>query len=80
MPILHTFSQLDTCARILYNVRMEQKYINVRVRKDIHYKLKLVSALSRESMLDTLERLISQELDRLRKEEARNAALQKDQD
>lgn len=77
---MQTFSLLDIDVRMLYNARVEQKtYINVRVRKDIHRKLKIASALSQESMLDMLDRLISQELDRLQKKEAGNAAVQKNQ-
>jgi hypothetical protein len=57
-------------------------YITIRVRKGTQRKLKVVAALAEESMLDTLERLVSQEYDRLhqsQKGKARNAALQKDQ-
>jgi hypothetical protein len=58
-------------------------YITLRVRKDTHKKLKVVSALSEESMLDTLDRLLTQEHDRLhgqREGIQHDAALQKDQD
>lgn len=55
-------------------------YITLRARKETQQKLKIVAALSHESMLDTLERLISQELDRLQKGEKRDVALHKDQD
>ncbi len=57
-------------------------YITLRVRKGTQRKLKVVAALAEESMLDTLERLVSQEYDRLhqlQKGKARNAAVQKDQ-
>jgi hypothetical protein len=40
-------------------------YITLRIRKTTQRKLKIVAALSEESMLDTLERLVSQEYDRL---------------
>jgi hypothetical protein len=47
---------------------MEQmNYINVRLRKDTHHKLKILAALLDESMLDTLERLVTQELERVQK-------------
>jgi hypothetical protein len=72
-------SLLDNIARILYNARVEQtNYINVRVRKDTHHKLKILAALLDESMLDTLERLVTQELERVQKGDSR-ATRQKDQ-
>ena len=40
-------------------------YVTLRIRKETQRKLKIVAALSEESMLDTLERLVSQEYDRL---------------
>ena len=43
-------------------------YITLRARKSTQQKLKIVAALSRESMLDTLDRLVAQELERLQKE------------
>ncbi len=55
------------------------QYINVRVRKETQRKLKILAALLDESMLDVLERLVSQELDRVQKGNA-NAHQQKDQD
>ena len=63
---------------------METKdYVTLRVRKDTHKKLRIVSALSEESMLDTLDRLVAQEYDRLhgqQKGTRHDAVLQKDQD
>ncbi|WP_220197612.1 hypothetical protein [Ktedonospora formicarum] len=57
------------------------EYSNLRIRKDTQRKLKLVAALSEESMLDVLDRLVSQELERLQREGTRHhAALYKDQD
>jgi hypothetical protein len=40
-------------------------YVTLRIRKETQRKLKIVAALSEESMLETLERLVSQEHDRL---------------
>jgi hypothetical protein len=54
------------------------QYINLRIRKDTQHKLKIVSALLDEKMLDTLERLVTQELDRVQKGR-QNATQQKDQ-
>lgn len=72
-------SLLANIARILYNARMEQpSYINVRVRKDTHHKLKILAALLDESMLDTLARLVTQELERVQKGDSR-VTQQKDQ-
>ena len=72
-------SPLDNIARIVYNARMEQtSYINVRVRKDTHHQLKILAALMDESMLDTLARLVTQELERVQKGDSR-ATQQKDQ-
>ena len=74
---------LDELHTNVYNVCMNTKdYITLRVRKDTHKKLRVVSALSEESMLDTLDRLVTQEYDRLhgqRKGTRHDAALQKDQ-
>ena len=59
---------------------MEPKdYINVRVRKETQRKLKIVAALRQESMLETLERLVSQEFDRLQERKGTHDTLQKDQ-
>jgi hypothetical protein len=47
---------------------MEQtNYINVRVRKDTHHKLRILAALTSKSMLDVLEQLVTQELERVQK-------------
>ena len=57
-------------------------YITLRVRKETHRKLKVVAALSEKSMLDILDRLASQEYDRLQgsqKGKARNAPVHQDQ-
>jgi hypothetical protein len=54
------------------------QYINVRVRKETQHKLKILAALLDESMLDVLERLVSQELDRVQKGNS-SASQQKDQ-
>ncbi len=80
MPDDH-ISLLDAVVYVLYNARMEQKnYVNVRVRKETQYTLKIVAALCQESMLETLARLVQQEYERLQQEGGkRNAALQKDQ-
>ena len=60
---------------------MEVKtYITLRVRKETQRKLKIVVALSQESMLETLERLVQQEYERLhQKANKPNAAVQKDE-
>ena len=60
---------------------MQQKnYINVRVRKETQRQLKIVAALCQESMLETLERLVQQEYDRVLQEGGqRDAAHEKDQ-
>jgi hypothetical protein len=58
-------------------------YITLRVRKDTQRKLKIVAALCEESMIDTLDRLVSQEYERVhgqQKGQAKDAAHQKDQD
>jgi len=50
-----------------YDVCMEaQKYTVLRVRKTTRDTLKLVSILSHESMVETLDRLVRQELGRLK--------------
>lgn len=58
-------------------------YITLRARKDTQRKLKVVAALCEESMLDTLDRLVSQEYERVQgsqKGKAQDASHQKDQD
>ena len=67
---------LDMYACKYYNACMQ--YINVRIRKDTQRKLKIVAALLDEKMLDTLERLVTQELDRVQKGH-QNTTQQKDQ-
>lgn len=54
------------------------QYINVRVRKETQRKLKILAALLDESMLDVLERLVSQELERVQKGNT-DASQQEDQ-
>ena len=55
------------------------EYTVLRVRKTTRDMLKLVSVLSRESMVETMDRLARQELARIQKEEKSDVALQKDQ-
>jgi hypothetical protein len=58
----------------------EKRYANFRVLKEDLEQLKIVAALSRESMLQTFKRLVRQEHERvLREGGKRNAAMQKDQ-
>ncbi len=54
------------------------QYINLRVRKETQHKLRILSALLDEKMLDTLDRLITQELDRVQKGE-KDATVQENQ-
>lgn len=73
---LTMFLILDMRASMVYNKCMD--YVNLRVRKDTQHKLKIVAALLDERMLDTLDRLVTQELDRVQKGHE-NAPDQKDQ-
>jgi hypothetical protein len=54
-------------------------YTNFRIRKETQRKLKIIAALKGESMLDTLDRLVSNEYERVQKGEQKNACQQKDQ-
>jgi L-lactate utilization protein LutB len=55
-------------------------YTTFRVLKEDAEKLKIIAALSRESMLQSFKRLVQQEYDRLQKEGGKpHAADQKDQ-
>jgi hypothetical protein len=54
------------------------QYVNLRVHKDMQHKLKILAAILDEKMLDTLDRLVTQELERVQKGKS-DAALQKDQ-
>ena len=63
-----------------YNACMKiPEYTVLRVRKTPRDILKLVSVLSRESMVETIDRLARQELARIQKAEKSDVALQKDQ-
>src|SRR6266480_844464 len=56
----------------IYNVCMEApKYTVLRVRKTTRDTLKLVSVLSHESMVETIDRLARQELTRLQKRQGK---------
>ncbi|TMD00102.1 MAG: hypothetical protein E6J11_06050 [Chloroflexi bacterium] len=56
------------------------KYTVLRVRKTTRDLLKLVSVLSHESMVETIDRLAQQELARLQKEQEKpDAALHKEE-
>jgi L-lactate utilization protein LutB len=58
----------------------EKRYANFRVLKEDLEQLKIVAALSRESMLQTFTRLVRQENERMLREGGkRYAAVQKDQ-
>jgi hypothetical protein len=58
----------------------ESRYANFRVLKADLEQLKIVAALSRESMLQTFKRLVQQEYTRLHQEgDKPHAALHKDQ-
>ena len=54
------------------------EYVNIRVLKDTQRKLKIVAALQDTSMLDVLDRLVTQELERIQGGNQR-ASHQKDQ-
>lgn len=54
------------------------EYVNLRVLKDTQRKLKIVAALQDTSMLDVLDRVVTQEYERIQKEN-QNAPYQKDQ-
>jgi L-lactate utilization protein LutB len=55
-------------------------YTTFRVLKEDAQKLKIIAALSRQSMLQSFKRLVQQEYDRLQQEGGkRHAADQKDQ-
>jgi len=57
---------------MLYNVCMEaEKYTVLRVRRTTRDTLKLVSVLSHESMVETIDRLARQELTRLQKRQGK---------
>jgi hypothetical protein len=73
--------RLDKLPAKAYNAGMEKKdFINFRIRKDTRDTLKIVAALSRESMLETLDRLVRAEYERLQQEGGqRHAADKKDQ-
>lgn len=68
---------LDCICIQCYNVCME--YVSLRVLKETQRKLKIVAALLETSMLEVLDRLVTQELERIQKGN-QDAALPKDQD
>ena len=70
----NTFQTLDRNACNAYNKDME--YVTVRVRKETQRKLKIVAALAEESMLETLERLVTAELERLQQVKHRDQGSQ----
>lgn len=58
-----------------------ERYTTLRVKKTDAERLKIVAALSRESMLSTFGRLVQQEHERLQQEGGKpNAPRQKNQD
>jgi hypothetical protein len=74
MFMTKTLQPLDKSACNAYNRDME--YVTLRVRKETQRKLKIVAALAEESMLETLERLVTAELDRLQKVNPRDQSPQ----
>ncbi len=77
MFLATTFLLLDRMHTKAYNVCMEtEQYTVLRVRKTTRDLLKLVSVLSHESMVETIDRLARQELAHLQKEQEKpDAAL-----
>lgn len=71
---LNPFQPLDKDACNAYNKAME--YVTLRVRKDTQRKLKIIAALSEESMLETLERLVTTEWERIQKVKQRDQSPQ----
>ena len=66
------FYLLDRMHTKIYNVCMgAEQYTVLRVRKTTRDTLKLVSVLSHESMVETIDRLARQELARLQKRPAK---------
>ena len=58
----------------------KKKYANLRVLREDMEQLKIVAALSHESMLATFKRLVQQEYERLQREGGKHhAAMQEDQ-
>ena len=72
--LTNTCQLLDKGACNAYNRDME--YVTLRVRKETQRKLKIVAALAEESMLETLERLVTAELERLQKVNPRDQSPQ----
>lgn len=54
------------------------EYVNLRVLKETQRKLKIVAALLGASMIEVLDRLVTQEFERIQ-EGKQDAALHKDQ-
>lgn len=67
---------LDCICIQCHNVCVE--YVSLRVLKETQRKLKLVAALLETSMLEVLDRLVTQELERIQ-EGNQNAPHEKDQ-
>ena len=75
----HTFFLLDKLHASGYNDYMDTKdYRNIRARKQTQQQLKVIAALTHESMLETLERLVQQEYDRLLQEGGKRHATRKE--
>jgi len=77
----HFFWPLDKLLCKSYNIYMHKNtYTTFRVLKEDAEKLKIIAALSRESMLQSFKRLVQQEYDRLQKEGGKSHAVdEKDQ-
>ncbi len=82
MCFLNTFFSLqETYSVLCSNVYMEKKITTpvLRAREGTRRKLKLIAALTNESMLDVLDRLVNAELKRVQeKGDSPDAALYKD--
>jgi len=80
MCVSITFLLLDKLHAKIYNACMDKNsYTTLRVFKEDAELLKIVAALSRESMLQTFKRLVRAEYDRLQREGGKgNAPVQKD--
>lgn len=64
------FSSLDRMSTNCYNVYMKQKSLPLlRAREETRRQLKMIAALTGESMLDVLARLVKAEWERVQQQE-----------
>ena len=68
LDVVSRFCGFDILPNILRNIRMNNKYSHLRILRKTLQPLRMLHALTGESQLDLIDRLVVQELERIQRE------------